>query len=425
MATLNISDSYSDRALVLVAALAGLTISDEAADAKALKHVAITATAGGAVRYVSAAGADAVTEPSVVAKALAAGTSLLPAHTSSSSALVTQWLLWAFSPAATGAEALTALNDALAASSYVAGPRFTVADAVVYYIINPALHALGGGALKHTHLARWLDQVLHERGIGGATAVGVPAVPPVAAAFKRAPLNLFAAPAAASGKSVSAAAPAPAAASGPKAKGKEEKAAAAPAAAGAAAVPAPAAAAAASAPAKGGAGAAPAAAAAAAPAEKKEKASKGEAKPKADAKGAAAAAAEPASAEPIAVCDLRVGHIVKIWPHPEAERLFCEEIDGTLRSFVRSWPLNTRLPCHAKAIVSDASKAAEVGCARVRIGLPPCFRCLHSVLQCLACLLTSFNRPSARLQSARVHRARSPLACASTTSWRSCRARRW
>jgi methionine--tRNA ligase beta chain len=28
-----------------------------------------------------------------------------------------------------------------------------------------------------------------------------------------------------------------------------------------------------------------------------------------------------------ALCDLRVGKIVKVWPHPEAERLFCEEID--------------------------------------------------------------------------------------------------
>lgn len=311
MSSLSISDSYADRALVLVAALAG-----------SLERIAISAAAGGSVRYVASAGADAVTEPSVVAKALVAGTPLLPAHTSSASALVTQWLLWAFSPAATAADALSVLDSALASTSYVAGPRFTVADAVVYYQINPALHALGGGALKHANVARWLDQVLHERGIGGSTALGVPAVPAVAAAFKRAPLNLFAAPAAAApaAKAVTAAAPAPAAAAAPKAKGKEEKPAAA-AASGAAAVPAPAAAA------VGGAGA-PAAAAAAAPAEKKEKAAKGDAKPKADAKGAAAAAAEPASSEPIAVCDLRVGHIVKIWPHPEAERLFCEEIDG-------------------------------------------------------------------------------------------------
>lgn len=29
----------------------------------------------------------------------------------------------------------------------------------------------------------------------------------------------------------------------------------------------------------------------------------------------------------MAVCDLRVGHITKVWEHPTAERLFCEEID--------------------------------------------------------------------------------------------------
>ena len=43
--------------------------------------------------------------------------------------------------------------------------------------------------------------------------------------------------------------------------------------------------------------------------------------------GAAPAAPAAAAEEPIAVCDLRVGVITKIWPHPEAERLFCEEID--------------------------------------------------------------------------------------------------
>jgi methionine--tRNA ligase beta chain len=35
---------------------------------------------------------------------------------------------------------------------------------------------------------------------------------------------------------------------------------------------------------------------------------------------------EPASFD-VSALDIRVGKIVKVWPHPEAEKLFCEEID--------------------------------------------------------------------------------------------------
>lgn len=69
----------------------------------------------------------------------------------------------------------------------------------------------------------------------------------------------------------------------------------------------------------GGAGAPAAAAAAAAPAAGKGKGGKGGAAP------AAAAAAAPLT--DAAAVDLRVGEIVKVWPHPDADKLWLEHID--------------------------------------------------------------------------------------------------
>jgi aminoacyl tRNA synthase complex-interacting multifunctional protein 1 len=38
-------------------------------------------------------------------------------------------------------------------------------------------------------------------------------------------------------------------------------------------------------------------------------------------------AAPAIEADPVSLVDLRVGRIVKVWNHPSAERLYCEEID--------------------------------------------------------------------------------------------------
>jgi methionine--tRNA ligase beta chain len=112
--------------------------------------------------------------------------------------------------------------------------------------------------------------------------------PTLAAALAREPLRLYA-------TASSAAAAPPLHKPAPKAAAAPAAAKAAPAAAAPAAAPAP----------------------ASAPTAKKEKPEK---------KAAAPAPAE-AAVDPAAFCDLRVGVITKIWPHPEAERLFCEEID--------------------------------------------------------------------------------------------------
>jgi methionine--tRNA ligase beta chain len=204
--------------------------------------------------------------------------------------------------------ALADVDAAAAQRAFLAGARFTLADAAVYFALAPALHAAGAGdALRAApHAARWAAAVAAELAARGAQ--GAPMPPPtLAAALAREPLRLYA-----TASSAAAAPPlhkpAPKAAAAPAAAKAPAKAApAAPAPAPAAApAPAPAAAAPAAAPAP-----------ASAPTAKKEKPEK---------KAAAPAPAE-AAVDPAAFCDLRVGVITKIWPHPEAERLFCEEID--------------------------------------------------------------------------------------------------
>jgi methionine--tRNA ligase beta chain len=70
-------------------------------------------------------------------------------------------------------------------------------------------------------------------------------------------------------------------------------------------------------------------------ADKKDKAAKTSAEPKADATEASAAAAVAGPVDPrdtydgppITALDIRVGRITRVWEHPEAEKLYCEEID--------------------------------------------------------------------------------------------------
>lgn len=60
--------------------------------------------------------------------------------------------------------------------------------------------------------------------------------------------------------------------------------------------------------------------------QQQQKSSKKEGKAKQAKEPAAAPAAAPDSFD-VSALDIRVGKIVKVWPHPEAEKLFCEEID--------------------------------------------------------------------------------------------------
>jgi len=299
MTTLQLSESYADRALVLVAAVTGQ-----------LSKLAVSSGPKHAVEYAN--GGVVLREPAVVAKALAAGTPLA-GKAGVASALVTQWLSWAYGASAGTEEGLKELDEALSRHSYVAGPAFSVADVVVFYMAHPALNKAGCKEVqaRFPSVARWVDQVLREPVHGLASAVGAPQFTH-GFTLKREPLNLFGGAAAAPAKAAAGAGKAAAVAAA--APAKKEAPAAAPAAAAAATAAAPAAA---------GAGA-PAAPAAAGGKAKKEKAAAAGAGA-APAGGAAAAPAE--SSEPIAVCDLRVGLITKVWHHPEADKLFCEEID--------------------------------------------------------------------------------------------------
>ena len=306
----------------------------------------------GAPAGLRLAGGSVVRELPAIAQALAAAggaraEALVGGTSAAGRAAVAQWLVWAASVLSSaggcGATELAALDARTSASAFLAGARFSLADAACYYAAAPALHAMDVTALRRTpHLLRWADQVAAE--ISSRSAQGVPPPPRAsAAALNRAPLRLYAGATAATesataappvrkqlqSKGQAAVAAAAAAASAAAASERKQVAeGAAPATkqhaaktvSAPSAVPAPAAAAAAaaSAAAPSDAGSSPAAAGgSASKKEKKEKSSSSTAAP----------ATPAAPAEAIAYCDLRVGVIVKVWPHPEADRLYCEEID--------------------------------------------------------------------------------------------------
>jgi hypothetical protein len=272
---------------------------------------AATVVADTATPCLVLAGGPALSEPVAIAKALALAASSAAAPllgaTPSAEAAVTQWLGWALSDAPRSPDALPALERALQATSYVAGHAFSVADAAVYLAMLPAVAAAGPGIARNRPVARWLRQLLAERpalvaASGAAKAPFVPPPAPVKWASTAAAAVAVVAPAAAAPAAAAAVAAAPTAA---------------PAAAPVAA-PAPAAATA----------AADAAAPDAAAADKlAKKAAEKEAKKAAAAAAAAAApppAAAPEDADPLSVCDVRVGVITKAWVHPTADKLYCE-----------------------------------------------------------------------------------------------------
>jgi aminoacyl tRNA synthase complex-interacting multifunctional protein 1 len=189
---------------------------------------------------------------------------------------------------------LQSLNDHLASRSFLCAPRLTLGEIAVYFAVQKVAVP---AAL--THIARWSHQCYHSLKALAPSCTALPA----AAAVNRAlaPLVL---PVPATPASLANAGKAAAAAKQPAAKADAAKAEA----------PAVAAAAAGSEAADG----------TAPPAAKKQKAAKKDTAPKA----AAPAAAAPAEDEldPTKL-DIRVGIIVKAWEHPEAEKLFCEEID--------------------------------------------------------------------------------------------------
>ncbi|KAG2454786.1 hypothetical protein HYH02_000621 [Chlamydomonas schloesseri] len=218
---------------------------------------------------------------------------------------------------------LVKLNEHLASRTFLVGGAASLADLVVYALVHPAAVAFPAAQTLHfCNLLRWVDLIQATQDAAGFcqprlvlnkprfVAPPPPAPPaPKAAAAPAAADAKGAAPAAGKDK----AAAKPAADAAPKKEGGKKDAAAA-AAAPAAAAAAPAAAA----PAKEGGKEgkkkdAAAAGAAAAPAAKKE--------------GGGGAAKKEEEEATIDMLDCRVGRIVKIDKHPNADSLYLEEID--------------------------------------------------------------------------------------------------
>jgi aminoacyl tRNA synthase complex-interacting multifunctional protein 1 len=204
---------------------------------------------------------------------------------------------WLSQAAAGGFEKhLQSLNDHLASRSFLCAPRLTLGDIAVYFAVQKIAvpEALA-------HIARWSHQCYHSLKALAPSCTALPAAAAVHRALAPLVLPVPTAPA-----SLANAGKAAAAVKQPAAK------------ADAATAEAPAAVAAAAAGSEAADGTAP-------PAAKKQKAAKKDAAPKAAAAAVAAASVED-ELDPTKL-DIRVGVIVKAWEHPEAEKLFCEEID--------------------------------------------------------------------------------------------------
>jgi aminoacyl tRNA synthase complex-interacting multifunctional protein 1 len=199
---LNVAENYRDKAVTMLATFLGASVT--------------VGAASGGVRRALVAGANTLHELPAIVAALAPADAVKAALLGANAAVqgrVAEWYQWAESVGESGASAkdAEAVEARLQSSSYVAGNSMTVADALVAYLVQPAVAGKSFPAI-----ARWLDQVSHE---GGATLAAF-----APAGFSRAGATASA--------STAAAAAAPAAAEGgaeKKEKPAKEKKASAPA----------------------------------------------------------------------------------------------------------------------------------------------------------------------------------------------------
>lgn len=257
---------------------------------------------------------DLIKEPNAVARAVAkavrpALVGVLPVD----QAQVAQWQSWSVDATDVFAAAVE-LNTFLEGRSFLVGTAPTLADIQVYWALAPGVELTFPGPLGGlVALMRWFDFMQHSLRQGaGFDASLLPALVPLQSIYKPVAMPVF---------------------------NKTKKGESAPAATNGGAAP-PAAASTNGAPTKkGGDAAAPAAPAGSnnkgnkenqqqdggkqQQKKKDDKATGGKPAPAAE---AAAPAAAPAADNPNAL-DIRVGRMVKVWPHPEAEKLYCEEID--------------------------------------------------------------------------------------------------
>ncbi|BDA44302.1 probable aminoacyl tRNA synthase complex-interacting multifunctional protein at C-terminar half [Coccomyxa sp. Obi] len=222
-------------------------------------------------------------------------------------ALIAQWLSSRYSLLSPiSEEALQKLDDELLTRTFLLGTSLTLADLVLFGVLHPALVSFPSAQVgRHKNIVRWYDYLQHK-----ADAHNI--YPKVA--FKKPPLNLqppVVAPAKAKGAEGAGSASKPADAGKPAAAAK---------AASPANGPASSTTAAASSSAKPSA-APDGASKEAAPAKKSK-----EAKKEGPESGTAAPAGKDAEAR-IDQLDIRVGKIVKVDRHPNADSLYVEEID--------------------------------------------------------------------------------------------------
>jgi len=263
---------------------------------------------------------DVVKEPNAVARAVTKAVrpalmGVLPVE----QAQVVQWQSWATDSTDVFAAAVE-LNTFLEGRSFLVGTAPTLADIQVYWALAPGVELTFPGPLGGlVALMRWFDFMQHSLRQGAAfDATLLPALVPLHSIYKPVSMPVFNKKKA--GESASAAtngvgdgaAPAAPSTNGAATTKNGNDAAAAPA------------------------GSAPTTSNNKGNKEnqqqdggkqqkKKDDKAAGKSAP-APAAAAAAAPAAPAADNPNAL-DIRVGRMVKVWPHPEAEKLFCEEID--------------------------------------------------------------------------------------------------
>ena len=163
---------------------------------RGISRSTVGVTAGAASPYFQGASAPLVEPASILSAIVSASprASLL-GTTAVESALVIETLA-NFPAAGAPPAALASLEARLSTSSYVAGPRMTIADMVALFSSAPALAALGtdARAKAHAQTLRWLDQVYHEEESLLDASAAVPRVPTP----ERAPLGAALASSAAS-----------------------------------------------------------------------------------------------------------------------------------------------------------------------------------------------------------------------------------
>jgi len=265
---------------------------------------------------------DVVKEPNAVARAVAkavrpALVGVLPAE----HAQVVQWQSWSTDTSDVFAAAVE-LNTFLEGRSFLVGTAPTLADIQVYWALAPGVKLTFPGPMGGlVALMRWFDFMQHSlRQEAAFDATLLPALVPLHSIYK--PVSMPVYDRKKAGESPGAQEQngkvAPAVEStkgGPVKKGKDASPAATATSSGSAQ----------------SAGDKANKKHMQQDAEKQEKekgdkaAGKGASDPTVEGGGGGAAAA--AAAENPNALDIRVGRMVKVWPHPEAEKLYCEEID--------------------------------------------------------------------------------------------------